>query len=163
MIYSCMHKEKKVSHMKNIVLSVSIICLGSLIISSSLIGAMKDQAVDQLQNSLNDQLAKEEIEVFITVDSFSAFPSADGEKIVAEGYGRLTDPGEPFLPSKIISIAIPPNDEFIDIEYDLGKKVMLDETHDIVPIPPATLSEDGTLFAEQKQTIYSSNIEIDIQ
>lgn len=146
-------------HMKNIVLSVSIIFLGFLIISSSLIGAMKDQAVDQLQNSLNDQLAKEEIEVFITVDSFSVLSSADGEKIVAEGYGRLTNPGEPFLPSKIVSIAIPPNAEFIDVEYDLSTKVMLDGTHDIVPIPPTTLSEDGTLFDNQQQRIYSSNIE----
>lgn len=120
---------------------------------------MQGQINYQLPRSFNEQCILGELEAVITVDSFSVLSTPDGKKIVAEGYGRLSSPGEPFLPSKIVSIAIPPTAELINVEYDLGEKTMLEGTYNIIPIPPTSLIDKSNLFEEQQQMIYSSNIE----
>ena len=65
------------------------------------------------------------VSVSININSYNIHNNEFDDYISVENFGRLLIPGKPNLPSKIFSIAIPPNTEFIKIEYDLGEEVKL--------------------------------------
>ena len=92
----------------------------------------------------------------------------EGQEIFIDNFGRLSKPGEPCLPSRIFSIAIPPKAELVDIIYDVGESIILSGNYDISPVPlPNIMVEKNVLsnsfkrciktFEENFNLIYGSN------
>jgi hypothetical protein len=112
--------------------------------------ASTSQAVLIIKNfstkiNLNKNLQLESLDFEIAIENFEIIPEKNGYKVSIEEFGRLSEPGEPYLASKIFSIAIPPNAEFIDLSYDIEKKFILPSTYNIVPIPPASFNSEKNL------------------
>ena len=103
----------------------------------------------------------------ITIEDFDILPTENGYKVIIEEFGRLSEPGEPYLPSKIFSIALPPNAEFIELSYDIEKRYILPDTYAIIPIKPANFNSENNLeipkidndkFNEKLEYIYGTDV-----
>ena len=90
--------------------------------------------------------------------------SDNGQKIYVEGFGRLSTPGEPNLPSKIFSIAIPPGAQFVNLYYENSEEIIIPGNHIIRPITPpqltgkdisSTLDIYNQIFEDNYNSIYN--------
>ena len=96
------------------------------------------------------------ISLSIEIPSSSIIKTQRGEKIIVEDFGRLSKPGEPYLPSKIFSIAIPPGATFVALTVDLGEKRTIPGSHDIYPTEPSDLPQDYNDLAKEQAEMYHS-------
>lgn len=58
-----------------------------------------------------------------------------GERIDMTGFGRLSDPGLPALPSRVLSIAIPPGEKAVSITLDPATPQAIEGSHQIAAAP----------------------------
>lgn len=147
--------------MKKMALLITIVCIGCMIPTMSCTRIIQNQLdishsihVNRIPISIEKYLG--EINVSVTVGSYSIIKTMNGEKIVAEGYGRVPNPGEPFLPSKIVSIAIPSNAVLTDLRWDLGKKIELNGTYNIIQVPASTQIKESTQIFSNIETMCKS-------
>jgi hypothetical protein len=96
--------------------------------------------------------------VEININNYNIIESKDEQKIVIDGFGRLNKVGEPYLPSKILSIAIPPDADFIDIEYELKEIQKINGNYQIIPIPLPHLENNNLDIEKQLIEEYEKNI-----
>ncbi len=122
-------------------------------------GSLNAESILQTYHRLSDNSSIQTISIPIKITSYSVVKTQAGEKIIADGFGRLSQPGKPYLPSKIFSIAIPPDATFIEMSYDLGKKTTLEGIYHISPILPSELSIKDDQFEYQQEQMYASNVE----
>ncbi len=103
------------------------------------------------------------IEYSVYLNSFEIIETELGHKIMAEDFGRLLVQGKPNLPSKIFSIAIPPNAEITKVEFDISNGIFLSGNYSILPCPPAETIDkydsikDTTIFDINYGEVYNSN------
>jgi hypothetical protein len=83
----------------------------------------------------DDSPTTNSFQIQVTIPTFSVMQNEDGEKIMIEGYGRLPYPGEPYLPSKIISLAIPPGAEFVTLSYETSEEITLAGNYHVISVP----------------------------
>lgn len=133
---------------------VTMLCIGCM-----LFGSMDAESMLQTHHRPSDERSLRSISIPIKITSYSIVETLEGEKIIAEGFGRLSQPGEPYLPYRIFSIAIPPNARFIKMDYDLGQKITLQGTYSITPIQPSELEITDNQSKKEQERSYASNIE----
>jgi hypothetical protein len=104
--------------------------------------------------------------VQIPVSTYTINQVASGQEISIQGYGHLAIPGEPNLPSKIFSIALPPGAILDDIVFETNDGMMLPGVYRIGPNPlprvigrenPALYSRDCQQYEENYQSVYRQN------
>jgi hypothetical protein len=106
------------------------------------------------------------ITVSIPVGAYDITQVGQSHEVSVEGYGRLLIPGQPNLPSKVFSIAIPPGAVVRDVLFNTGDGVVLSGTYTIAPCVLARVigEEDPVVYAAEKQqceqnyqSIYTKN------
>ncbi|MFH1746126.1 MAG: C25 family cysteine peptidase [Planctomycetota bacterium] len=105
-------------------------------------------------------LAAEQLTVSVTVPigQHDITPTPTGDRVLADGFGRLLVPGKPALPAKIFAIAIPPGAEVTGVSCDLGPSVVLPGTYEVCPAPlPRIIGPENQQIAEQQQARYDRN------
>jgi len=102
----------------------------------------------------------------ITVGPYELKNIEDGQEILVDNFGRLSTLGEPKLPSKIFSIAIPPGAQFVKLHYESSEEIIVPGNYIIHPITPpqlngkdkyCTLDVDNQIFEENYNSIYYSD------
>ncbi len=97
------------------------------------------------------------ITVNIPVGSYTIDKTVQGELISVSGFGRLLVPGEPNLPSKIFSIAIPPGAMVTDI-HTMTTDVPILGSHQIPPCTlPQAIGQENPGVYEQRLQEYTTN------
>lgn len=144
--------------MKNTLISLGIIII--LLLSCEFVQGLS--LADSYNNS--EAIDYSVLSISVNIDNFFIEEEINGQKIFADGFGRLSNVGEPYLPSKIISIAIPPNAVFSNLEYKIKNIHKFDENYQIMPIDPPVIDNNSKtylqLFQEYKQnfnTIFENN------
>jgi hypothetical protein len=74
------------------------------------------------------------IRIPVNFESYNLEQTATGTKVRIKDFGRLSQPGEPYLPSRILSIAIPPGMEFTGFWYESGQEIILPGQFDVCPV-----------------------------
>jgi len=94
----------------------------------------------------------------VCLDSFDIVHTEDGQEIHTENFGRLLIPGKPNLPSKILSLAIPPGAEVADINFEASESIVLSGTYDIPPCPlPEVIGQEDPLVHENEEATFNEN------
>lgn len=70
----------------------------------------------------------------IQIDTYEISETCNGDSIFINDFGQTHTPGQPQIPTKIISIAIPPNAVIHDIRYSYLLSKELEGTFDIYPV-----------------------------
>ena len=96
------------------------------------------------------------IKVTIPVGEYEIKKSRNGDELFVEDFGHLLVSGKPNMPSKIVSIAIPPDAEFAGYTYDVTDETILSGKYIISPVPTPRLIDYFTTNNEQ-QKIYNKN------
>ncbi len=78
-----------------------------------------------------------EIRLAFTFDGYSLQQTPEGYLVHMDDFGRLSTPGEPTLPSKIVAVAIPPSAVVSSVSYESHDPMVLSERYTISPISPA--------------------------
>ena len=130
-----------------------MLCIGCMVPCS-----INAESISQISYRLFGQDTIQTISVSIEIPSYSIIETSKGEKILVEDFGRLSEPGEPYLPSKIFSIAIPPSATFVALTVDLGEKRTIPGFHEICPIEPSTLPQDYSDLAKEQTEMYQSSV-----
>jgi len=92
----------------------------------------------------------------IHVDDFNIQQKNGYDEVNAEGFGRFLIPGKPNLPSKIVTIAIPPNAKILDVNFETSNRITLNDSYNIPPCnTPQSIGEET--FLDDTQTIYDMN------
>ena len=125
---------------------VSMLMIGSVLASASIVEFQKNE------NSFS------EITVTIPIGDYEIEEKDNGDEIHLEDFGLLNIPGKPNLPSKIFSIAIPPETIFKDISYDIGEGIVLEGNYDINPVSlPRVIGVEKPEIYQQELSIYNEN------
>lgn len=66
------------------------------------------------------------------------------EKLEMDGFGSLTTPGAPALPSKVFAFALPPGVRVVDVRFDTGKTITVPGTHRLAPSPRPIAPSTGS-------------------
>jgi len=113
-------------------------------IGATPVGAQPPSAV--LANSDEQQT----VSVTIPVGAYEITQTAQGHEITIEGFGRQPVAGEPKLPSKIFTVAIPPEAEVVDVGYETGEGIVLPGVYNVSPTPMARVigQEDPVAYAK---------------
>jgi hypothetical protein len=94
----------------------------------------------------------------ITIDSYKIISDNDVQEIVVENFGHNLISGYPDIPSKIFSIAIPPEAELVEISFVTKDRVVLPERYNIKPVPiPETIGKVDSEKNERDLIIYDNN------
>jgi hypothetical protein len=139
--------------MKVSVILTAVLCIGCMFPCS-----MNGESISQISYRPLCQNQIQTISVLIEIPSYSIVETSNGEKILVEDFGRLSEPGEPFLPSKIFSIAIPPSATFVALTFDLGEKKAIPGSHDICPIEPSILPQEYPDLTKEQTERYQSRV-----
>jgi hypothetical protein len=103
---------------------------------------------------------EEKITYKVHVDSFDIIDSENGQEIIADGFGRLLIPGNPNIPSKIFSLAIPPGAKVINIDFIATENILLPGIYDIIPCPlPEAIGDGDPGQGEYDQETFDKNYE----
>ena len=138
--------------MKILVILIAILFIGCMFPCS----LMKGESSSQQSYYPVHLNGLQTISVSIQIPSYSIFETLKGEKIIVDGFGRLSDPGEPYLPSKVFSIAIPPSAAFVALNVDPGEKRVIPGVHDIYPIEPSVIPWEYDDLADEQAMKYQS-------
>jgi len=106
------------------------------------------------------------ISVNIPVGMVKREKMINGDEISIDGFGRLLIPGKPNIPSKIISIAIPPGAKVRDVNYTVESEIILPGNYKIIntQLPKITYEKDSDVYLNELsqctknyEKVYSSN------
>ena len=96
----------------------------------------------------------------IPIGEINIEKTINGDEISIDDFGRLLVLGKPNLPSKIFSIAIPPQAKFIDLSYELYEPVVLTDCYIINPVPiPKITDEKNQELKNKQQKILDDNFQ----
>jgi len=127
------------------------IILIMLMISSALVGAV---------NIIQDK-KDETINVEMTVGNFEIKSIDTGQEITVENFGCLLVPGAPNLPSKIFSIAIPPEAMVKDIDFEIQNSLTIPGFYNIQPVAlPRVIGQEDPVIYDQEQEKFNENYDL---
>jgi hypothetical protein len=92
----------------------------------------------------------------LSFEDFQITQTTQGDEVTIDSFGRLLIMGKPNLPSKIISIAVPPNAEIKDVIVHSQETILLDGTYEIPPCPVPQIIGENEPNGEMEET-YESN------
>jgi len=142
------------------------IVIGSLLaVCMLMIGSVLSSAnVNENKLGLQDKemcffdINEDSISVTIPVGTYEIRNIEQRHEIFVEDFGSLLIPGKPNLPSKIFSIAVPPEAEVVGISFDASEGVVLPDVYEICPSPlPRVIGEEDPQIYEQDKKIYEEN------
>lgn len=135
---------------------ISPLVLGVLILSGFGALALPNYGANTAFN--NDD---NEIHITIPRITYEIRQRGEMQEIFAEDFGRLSNPGEPRLPSKIFTIAIPSGSKFMELTYTTGESVALSGSYNIPPISPSyRLSNNSPVDIGKNVDAYEENYEL---
>ena len=98
------------------------------------------------------------ITITIPVGEYQIKKIGQNHEVTIEGYGRLLIPGQPNLPSKIFSIAIPPGANVLDVQFETATSIVLPGTYAIAPcVLPRVIGQENPTLYERDQQRYKKN------
>ena len=98
------------------------------------------------------------IQITVNIGEYQVQDTNQGVRISIEDFGHLFIPGKPCLPSRIVSIAIPPGSEFVDFSYDIIEMERLSGFYYVEPTPLArVIGEEDPYILRQNQIEYQEN------
>jgi len=104
----------------------------------------------------NELIQNDTIYVSIDIDNYSLQNSKTGKKVLIPEFGRLSAQGEPWLPSRIYSIALPPYTEFKKLRFTTSEGITLPGSHYVSPVyPPHVMPSDPTAKQNTKTDDFS--------
>ena len=91
-----------------------------------------------------------------TVEEYDIYRTDQGDEIRIDGFGHKFETGKPDMPSKIFTIAIPPQARVINIDYLVENSIVLSDTYEVIPCGiPQIIGE--TEPDEDQQDIFDDN------
>ena len=99
--------------------SIVLIMIVFLILGSNITVAIENEDTNILD--IKDGI----ISICIPCGKVKQETTINGDEISIDDFGRLLVPGKPNMPSKIISIAIPPGANVIDVNYKVESEHVL--------------------------------------
>ena len=160
--------------MKKIVFGILV---SMLMISSVLSSAAVLEMNLEKENTTSSIFVMEdgEVETIINVGDYEIESNGEEHKIIVEDFGHLLIPGNPDLPSRIYSIAIPPGAIFVEMNYEIIESETLSGSYNVQAVPapdvigevnPEAQSKEVAKYEENNIAIYgnddpypSSNVE----
>jgi hypothetical protein len=95
----------------------------------------------------------QQVEFTIEISDISLYQNNGYDHIHIPGFGHHFIPGKPDLPSKIYSLAIPPNAKEVELRIETGDPILFDETVFIPPCAePQTISNLSETSDEKQYT-----------
>lgn len=106
-----------------------------------------------LDDKKGSNAGSDTITVTIPIGTYEIKEEKQGYKVSIENFGRLLIPGEPNLPSKIFSIAIPPGADVQDVTFNTGNNIVLPGEYKIAPNLQSRVigPQDSALNARDQQ------------
>ncbi|PNX49251.1 MAG: hypothetical protein BV457_02155 [Thermoplasmata archaeon M9B1D] len=98
--------------------------------------------------------------ILLTIEtpSFKIVEKNSINQIFVENFGRLSILGGPILPSKIISIALPPGATYSGFSYEFRDSIMIPGEYTIPPLPIADLADSINVdIKKEYKNIYNEN------
>jgi hypothetical protein len=134
--------------------SIVVFLVCTLMVSSVLAGAAVN--TKNILSEIKDGM----IIVTIPAGNYEIKKTSYGDELYMEDFGCLLIPGKPSLPSKIFSIAIPPNSKFKEIRFEILNSVILPGVYDVpsVPLPRVIGDEDPDVYWQELK-VYEENYE----
>ncbi len=144
--------------------NIVLILISLLILCSNITYAIGEKNKDKDINlfDIKDGI----ISICIPVGKVEHDKTVNGDEISINDFGRLLVPGKPNMPSKIISIAIPPGAKVSNINYKVESEVILPGNYQIIntQLPKITYEENSDVYlnklsqcTKNYKNIYSSN------
>ena len=113
-----------------------------------------------LESEVDKSFIEKTISITITPEMYTIQDLDQSDYISIEGFGRLLVPGKPNLPSKIFTIALPPDAVYSHLDYTMGQEITLSESYDIAPSPlPRVIGEENPQIYEQELVQYEENFD----
>jgi len=98
--------------------------------------------------------------VSIPAGSYEVKKTGYGDELYVEDFGCLFIPGKPSLPSKIFSIAIPPNSKFKEMRFEILNSETLPGTYNVPPVSlPRVIGREDSDVYKQELKNYEENYE----
>ncbi len=96
--------------------------------------------------------------VAISIGAYEIKKTNLGDEVAVENYGCLSIPGEPQLPVKIFSIAIPPGAHVRNVTFETKNGILLYGTYRIPPCPlPLVMGQENPVLSQRNQHRYQEN------
>jgi hypothetical protein len=122
--------------------------------------------IDSYASSISyaEKISINNIQITIDIPSFNVIEKDSNHQVIVENFGRLSILGGPILPSRIISIAIPPGATYSDFSYECSDTIMLSGDYIISPLPIPDIADPNSIeseyenvYIENYQRIYNSD------
>ncbi|MDH7506661.1 MAG: C25 family cysteine peptidase, partial [Candidatus Thermoplasmatota archaeon] len=127
---------------------ILIVCLIILMTSSVLTSAF----------NLVENKKYETINIDLKIDNFEIKNNENSHEIIVKDFGFLFIPGKPNLPSKIFSIAIPPETIFMGLDFEIKKCLTLPGFYNVEPVQlPRVLGKENPFVYMQELKLYHDN------
>jgi hypothetical protein len=98
------------------------------------------------------------IQLTVEIPSFNIIEKDSEHQVIVENFGRLSILGGPILPSRIMSIAIPPGATYLDFSYECSDSIMLSGEYTISPLPIPNFPESiGIDIETYYENVYNDN------
>ena len=120
--------------------------------------------ISAFSTSYAEKTKENNIQLTIETPSFNVVEKNSENQIIVENFGRLSILGGPILPSRIISIALPPGATYSGYSYEFSDSIMLTGDYTIPPLPIPDLvdsisvnikTEYKNMYNENYQRIYN--------
>jgi len=100
------------------------------------------------------------IALTIPINSYEIKKTGYDDELYVDDFGCLLIPGNPSLPSKIFSIAIPPGAQFKSISFETSESIVLLGKYNILPAPlPRVIGYENPDIYEEELRRYNENYE----
>jgi len=103
-------------------------------------------------------LQKNFVSIEVNAGIYNIEKTEQGHDIFVENFGRLLIPGKPNLPSKILSVAIPPGSKIVKVTFDMGERITFPKIYEISPSPlPRVIGNENSLIYSLEKQMYNEN------
>jgi len=114
--------------------------------------------ISALSTSYVEKTKENNIQLTIETPSFNVVEKNSENQIIVENYGRLSILGGPILPSRIISIALPPGATYSGYSYEISDSIMLTGDYTISPLLIPDLADSISVdIKTEYKNMYNEN------
>ncbi|MFO7677884.1 MAG: C25 family cysteine peptidase [Thermoplasmatota archaeon] len=144
---------------------ITLFFILSLILSSFFVsfsgGIPLIQSQERNINSYSHNQFENVISVTIPISEYTITYDDNAPEILIPGFGNSLAAGNPSLPTRIFSIAIPPGSEIDDISFSVGQGMVIPELSFISPVPISQLlGRENVSLSAKKQKEYDEAVEL---
>lgn len=111
-----------------------------------------------VSSSYVEDTKEKNIQLTYETPSFKVVEKNFIDHIFVENFGRLSTLGGPILPSKIISIALPPSATYLGYTYEFRDSIIIPGDYTIPPLPIPDLADSINVdIKKEYENIYNKN------